>query len=181
MNSQLRQDLVSGDWIVVAPKRAKRPDQFFKKDKRIKAPIKGCPFENPQKSGNAEPILAYPNKDNWRVQIIPNKYPALSHNNVCPRVFKNGPYSVIEGVGRHDIVISRDHYKNFGYLDKKDALLVFKIFQDHYKMLSMDKCLAYILIFANWGPKAGASVYHPHYQIISLPVVPPDVGHSLSG
>ena len=179
--SQLRQDIVSGDWIVVAPKRAKRPHQLLEKKKRIKAPVKNCPFENPQKSGNAEPILTYPNRNNWRVQIIPNKYPALIHKNACSKFFKKGPYSVMDGVGHHDIVISRDHYKNFAHLGKKDADLVFKSFQDRYRILAKDSCLAYILIFHNWGLKAGASVYHPHYQIISVPVVPPDVEHSLLG
>ncbi len=64
MNSELRQDIVSGDWIVIAPRRSKRPDQFIKKEKRIKAPINRCPFENPQKSGHGEPILLYKNPKN---------------------------------------------------------------------------------------------------------------------
>ena len=61
--SELRQDLVSGDWIVIAPGRSKRPDQFIRKGiKRKKAPRKGCPFENLQKNDNNEPFLIYPNK-----------------------------------------------------------------------------------------------------------------------
>ena len=181
MNSQLRQDLVSGDWIVIAPKRAKRPEQFIKKEKRIKAPIKGCPFENPQKSGHSQPILVYKRQNNWQVQVIPNKYPVFIHKETCPEVFKNGPYSVIEGIGHHDLVITRDHHKNFPLLGKKTANLVFQIFQERYRTLIKDSCSAYVSIFHNWGPKAGASIYHPHYQIISIPVVPPDIGHSLSG
>ncbi len=181
MNSELRQDLVSGDWIVIAPKRAKRPEQFIKKEKRIKTPIRGCPFENPQKSGHEKPILIYPNLNNWLVQVIPNKYPAFIHKNVCPAVLKNGPYSVIEGIGYHDLVITRDHHKNFPLLDKKSANLVFQAFQERYQMFIKDSCSAYVSIFHNWGPKAGASIHHPHYQIISIPVIPPDINHSLSG
>lgn len=188
MNSELRQDLVSGDWIVIAPKRAKKPEQFIKEGKRIKAPIKGCPFENPQKSGHGKPILIYKRQDTrdkrqvgWLVQVIQNKYPAFIHKEICPAVFKNGPYSVIEGVGHHDLVITRDHHKDFPLLDKKTANFVFKAFQERYRTLIKDSCSAYVSIFNNWGPKAGASIYHPHYQIISIPVVPPDIGHSLSG
>ncbi|MEK7496180.1 MAG: HIT domain-containing protein [Patescibacteria group bacterium] len=187
MNSELRQDIVSGDWIVIAPKRAKRPEQFIKKEKRIKAPIKGCPFENPQKSGHSQPILIYQRpttnnqQQNWSVQVIPNKYPVFVHKDICPAVSKNGPYSVIEGIGHHDLVITRDHHKNFPLLDKKTAVLVFKAFQKRYRMLAKDSCGAYVSIFHNWGPKAGASIYHPHYQIISIPVIPPDLEHSLDG
>lgn len=181
MNSELRQDLVSGDWIVIAPGRARKPKQFLKREKRIRSPIKNCPFENPQKSGHGISILAYPEPKNWRVQLIPNKYPALTHTDKCANAFKKGPYSVIEGVGYHDLIITRDHHKNFAYLNQTEANLVFKIFQERYRMIMRDSCSAYVSVFHNWGPRAGASVYHPHYQMISIPVVPPDVGHSLSG
>ena len=183
MNSELRQDLVSGDWIVIAPRRAKKSRQLIKKEKRIKTPIKGCPFEDPQESGQSEPILMYKNKRprDWQLQIIPNKYPAFVHRNICAQISHHGPYSTISGVGHHDIVITRDHNKNFPHLNKDEANLVFRAFVERYRMLANDSCSAYVSIFHNWGPKAGASIYHPHYQIISIPVVPPDVGHSLLG
>ena len=204
--SQLRQDLVSGDWIVIAPGRAGRPGHFLKKsEKRLRAPKKGCPFEDMEKSNQKKPILIYPHtkrelvsgtqekndsrsgvgangegKD-WRLQIMENRYPAFLHKNVCAPILKDGPYSVTEGAGRHDLVVTRDHDNNFLKLSKNDARQVFEAFRDRYLMLLNDKCLSYVSIFHNWGPKAGASVYHPHYQIISLPIIPPDVEHSLSG
>lgn len=187
MNSELRQDLVSGDWIVISPQRAKRPaDLIRKSDKRKKTSLKGCPFEDPQKSGHNEPILIYKRKKDWQVQIIQNKFPVFTPSyqtgiSICASIFQKGPYLTIDGKGHHDLAITRDHNKNFPHLSKKQAELVFKAFQDRYKMFSVDKCLAYALIFHNWGPKAGASIYHPHYQLIALPVIPPDVQHSLNG
>jgi len=196
MNSELRQDPVSGDWIVISPKRAKNHLQNLGNVKRIKTPINGCPFENPQKNGSGEPIFVYPlvadNKHSkWEVMVVKNKYPVLTHpptltlrqtgKNACAKNFKKGLYSVIEGIGYHDLVITSDHHKNFAHLNNKNANLVFQAFRDRYLMLIDDSCLAYISIFHNWGKKAGASIYHPHYQIIALPVVPPDVEHSLRG
>jgi len=189
MNSELRQDLVSGDWIVIASGRAKKHLQLLKKTgKRKKAPISGCPFENPVKNGN-KPILLYGRKNegkkrkerDWQAMFIENKYPVFTHENVCGRNFKHGPYSVVEGIGHHDILITRDHNDNFSHLNKDSANLVFQAFRDRYLMLYNDPCLNYISIFQNRGPKAGATIYHPHYQIIALPIIPPDVGHSLSG
>lgn len=181
MNSELRQDLVSGDWVVIAPARAKRPEEFQQK-KRVKAPIKNCPFEDLQKSGHHPPILVFKNKSKkWEVAVIENKYPAFTHINTCASLTKNGPYSVMEGIGHHNLVITKNHYKNFPKLSKQTAELVFKAFIDYYKILANDYCLEYSLILHNWGPGAGASVYHPHYQIISLPIIPPDVQHSLNG
>lgn len=181
MESQLRKDLVSGDWIVIAPGRGKRPHQFIKKFEKRKSSSKTtCPFENPQKSGHQKPILTYGNPD-WQIQILENKYPAFTHKNICAILGKEGPYTITETVGCHDLLITRDHDKNFTQLSKVDARQVFEAFRDRYLMLLNDKCLAYVSIFHNWGVKAGASVYHPHYQMISTPIIPPDVMHSLNG
>lgn len=182
MHSQLRQDLVSGDWIVVAPDRARRPHQAVKKpERRKKAPKAGCPFENPQKSGHEKPILIYGDLKNWQIQVVENKYPILTHKNVCPVPLKLGPYLVQEAGGHHDLIITRDHDKNFPALSKNEARQLFEAFRDRYLTLLNDKCLAYILILHNWGPRAGASVYHPHYQMIATSIIPPDVMHSLRG
>ncbi|MDD4931054.1 MAG: DUF4921 family protein [Candidatus Colwellbacteria bacterium] len=179
---EFREDLVSGDWILIAPGRNKRPDQFVSKEKRAVPPIDNCPFENPQASGNADPILRVPAdiRREWEVQVIPNKYPAVSAKSP---IMKGdfGPYLTLSGFGHHDVVITRDHFSNFPKLSPKKAFDLFKVFQERYRMLAADKRVAYVSIFHNWGAKAGASVYHPHYQMISIPVIPPDVAHSLSG
>jgi len=181
--SELRQDLVSGDWIVIAPGRSKRPHQL-KTEKRKKVSKAGCPFENPQKTDHKPPILIYGNGKNgrnWEIQVIENKYPALTCKEKCTVFKKDGPYSVAEALGHHDIVITRAHDKNFADLPKNKARQVFEILRDRYLMLLNDKCLEYISMLHNWGPKAGASIYHPHYQIVAIPVIPPDVEHSLVG
>ncbi len=181
MKSEFRKDIVSGDWVIISSKRGKRPDQFKTKIKRKIVPKNNCPFEDPQKAGNGNPILIYPDKKNWIVQVIPNRFPAVKHQKICPIPEEKGPYAVMDANGFHDLVITRDHYKNFPHLDKAAANLLFKTFKDRYLMFNEHECLEYIFIFANWGPKAGASIFHPHYQIISLPIIPPDVSRSLSG
>ncbi|MEK7641048.1 MAG: DUF4921 family protein [Patescibacteria group bacterium] len=179
-NSELRQDIVSGDWIVVAPGRSKRPHpKSVPKRKHI--PKSRCPFEDPQKSGNKPPILIYPDQKKWELQIIENKYPAVMHYKICGKPMFKGPYPTMLAAGHHDVLITRDHDKNFAHLSFKQANQVFQSLRDRYLMLLNDPCLNYIFMMHNWGPTAGASIYHPHYQMISLPVVPPDVQHSLTG
>lgn len=181
--SQLRRDVVSGDWIVLATGRAKRPEDFIKKriGKRARSPIAACPFEDPQKTGHGQPLLLYKNHKDWEVQIIPNKFPALTHHDVCPTLAGRGPFSLLDGVGHHDVLITRDHNANFPALKPRVAELVFQALRDRYLMLVNDPCLAYVSIFHNWGPAAGASIFHPHLQLIAIPVIPPDVQHSLNG
>ena len=174
--SQLRKDLVSGDWIVVAPKRGLRPHEIGGRHRRVRAPKASCPFERPE-----HPLLEIRNRRRWTVQVIPNKFPAFVHRDVCSALRAVGPYTVTDGIGHHDVLVTRDHNRDFPDLPLGDARDLFRAFQDRYLMLMGDTCLEYISMFHNWGKTAGASVYHPHYQMIAIPVVPPDFEHSLRG
>ncbi len=180
-SSQLRQDLVSGDWIVVAPGRARRPHAFLQKGARKRALVKGCPFENPQTIDHTEPVIEVKDRKGWSLVVVPNKFPAFVHRDTCPVIGRHGPYAVSDGIGHHDLVITRDHHADFPDLSARAAGDVFGAFQDRYLMLMNDRCLAYVSMFHNWGPGAGASIYHPHYQMVAIPVVPPDFEHSLKG
>lgn len=177
--SELRQDLVSGDWILMAPGRAKRPDAPGPVKKRVRGTRAACPFENPV--ATHEVILSYEGKHGWETVVVQNAFPAVFERNECGVRRRQGPYVTVEGVGSHNLVITRDHNLNFAHLSPRAAQQVFAAFRDRYLQLRENPCIAYISIFHNWGPAAGASVYHPHYQIIALPIVPPDVEHSLRG
>lgn len=180
--SEIRQDLVSGSWVIIAPERAKRPTTFLeKKKKRVPSPKKICPFENLEKntSGAWPPILSSPDMKRWKAVIIPNKYPALPHREICAEAVAEGPYTTLTAVGSHDLLITRDHTKNFADLDPVEGLRVFELFAARYRMLAKDPCLKYTSVFFNWGSSAGASVFHPHYQILTLPMLPPHIQNSL--
>ena len=180
--TQLRKDIVSGDWIIIASGRAKRPhEEGNNLPLRVIAPENECPFEDVEKSGNEAPHAYYPHKRNWRIQVIKNKYPVVSHMSTCPTGSYEGPYETLRAEGHHELIITKDHRKNFAHLDGSDALLVFEAMKDRYYTIARDECVRYISLFHNWGPYAGASIFHPHYQVIALPVVPPDVYHSLQG
>ncbi|MDP3725266.1 MAG: HIT domain-containing protein [Nanoarchaeota archaeon] len=190
--SELRKDIVSGEWVVIAPKRAGRPTDFIKKIERHVASVRECPFEHPEEKESGISLLVYPSdafqstsrlnkRDRWRVQIIRNKYPAFQHERKCSPPVSRGLYEVMEGVGYHHLLVTRDHRKNFSDLSPKEAFLVFQAFAEHYRDLARDRCVQYISFFQNWGSRAGASVYHPHYQIIALPIIPPDISRSLQG
>lgn len=182
--SEFRCDPVSGDWIILAPERVKRPYDFLsKRGKRVPSPKSNCPFEDLQKSGNWPPLVSRRAKHgkDWQVVIIPNKYPALTHDHRCATILRRGPYKAAGGIGHHDILVFRNHEKSIAHLDLEENLLAFEALQERYRMLVADRCLVYALTFMNWGEGAGASLYHPHFQILSLPIIPPDVKHSLDG
>jgi UDPglucose--hexose-1-phosphate uridylyltransferase len=190
--SELRQDMVTGDWIVVATGRAKRPDQFLKRENREHVqPKTDCPFERLMPDAYAvydaggKPLSLSGNaregsEKKWSLQVVPNKYPAFGHG-VCALMRHAGPYAFQDGTGFHDVVITRSHNKAAGRFSAREAHTLFQAWQDRYRVLAKDSCVQYVSIFENHGHEAGASVYHPHSQIIALPVVPPHIAHSLAG
>lgn len=183
--SEFRRDIVSGDWIVVSSKRKSRP-RFPGKGK------KECVFDDPQKSGNPFPLLWHPRPakgkrkkgedfKNWFVQVIPNKYPILLGGGECARFDLEGIHHRVGAIGSHEVVIFRDHNKPIEKMSLREISLALKTYRERYQELGKDKCIDYILIFHNKGELAGASVNHPHSQIVALPITPPDISRSING
>lgn len=189
--SEFRQDPVSGEWVVIAPERMKRPHQMSEiAKKRVRVPKAKCPFENLKKNGNWPPIIVRPEGKikSWRTVLLQNKFPLLTHGStpfvhglICPAEEVRGPFHTMAGVGHHDLIITRDHDKNFAHLSMDRATEVLEVMQERFRFLAKDKCMHYAMALSNWGPTAGASIYHPHYQIVTVPVTPPDVSRSLRG
>lgn len=181
-HSELRKDPISEDWVVIAPLRSGKPEELSNKElPRIPSAVATCPFEDPQRHGNDAPILRYGSTEDWSLQIIPNKYPAFVHNQTCASPMHRGLYEILPAIGHHDIIITRSHTKNFSELDPAQAQEVLCAFRDYYKKLAKDECVVYVSMFQNWGLKAGASVYHPHYQVMAIPIIPTNVARSLHG
>ncbi len=174
---EIRHDLISGNWVIIAPKRGKRPDSFRKKKPRVRTPEKTCPFEGTLEGQKI--ITLYGRGKDWEIAVLENKYPALVHGNRSLLKRRNGAYELLKGFGHHDLIVTRDHDANFPNLSPDSATGVLKAIQEHYRLLRREKEVAYISVFHNWGPGAGASVYHPHYQIIAVPIIPKSVEVSL--
>ena len=189
---ELRQNIVSKEWILVAPGRRRRPGQFSSTGKDKPTPVTKCPFEDPQKTNEVDPLIWYSRKGaehrfiqkrDWLLQVIPNRYPAVEahRGKTCPVPRSMGIYRSMQGVGLHEIVIPRSHTKFLADMTDREAELIIRAYQDRILYHRDEQCLAYIFIFHNHGSRAGASVWHPHSQILALPIIPPDIQRSLSG
>ena len=181
--SELRQDPVSGDWVIISTARAKRPESFKSlQPNRYETPIETCPFEDPQAHGNGQPLLVYRKNGDWAVQVIHNKFPIVSgaECGLAPQPY--GPYLFQSPAsGYHEVVIARDHRKSLARLEPADVELIVRAYQERFQALKKAECADYILIIHNHGKEAGASVSHPHSQILAVPFVPSDIRRSLDG
>ncbi len=105
--SELRQDIVTGDFVVIATNRAKRPDEFAALSRPVTIE-KSDPFENPEESGQGKDTLIYRRDDgDWSLRVFPNKYPAFSRGRGA-RELSEGPYFSMTGVGYHEVIVTRD-------------------------------------------------------------------------
>ncbi len=174
-SSELRQNLITGEWVIVAPRRGRRPDQFS---------IQGAPhhdeiaqfdpFANPEQSGQEKDSLIYRDSDGqWTTRVFPNKFPALSPLELDEvTVCDEGPNIGLSGIGAHEIVVTRDARRHLALLDAPAIAEVIDAYQDRYLTHMSQRAVRYISIFHNHGMLAGASIMHPHSQIMALPVVP---------
>ncbi|MCR4425837.1 MAG: galactose-1-phosphate uridylyltransferase [Firmicutes bacterium] len=185
---EFRRDIVTGKWVIVATERAKRPDKFTEPEKPQKERIKpNCPFcvgnerETPPEVQSVREPSTEPNTPGWRVRTVPNKFPALTPDG---NAFEGevGLYQTMSGVGVHEVIIeSPAHDLSPGQLIVDEFEDVLVSYRKRYRALAEDPRLKYVLIFRNHGKQAGASLEHPHSQLIATPILPPVVAEELEG
>ena len=188
--SQLRKDIISGRWVIVAAERSKRPDDFRPvQAAEAKTPeAKGfCPFCAGNESKTPPEVFALradgtkPDEPGWRVRVVPNKFPALTRGQ-APARQSTGVFSWMEGVGVHEVVIENpDHDLELADLPHDHIRAVLKVFQDRIRSIEEDLHYEYVQVFKNKGKEAGASLSHPHSQIVATPIVPKRIKEEIYG
>lgn len=183
MINEFRQDLISGEWVLFATGRARRPGerQAPLEAKRLLQPRESCPFENLEESGN-EVVATYFDKagTDWIAKAVKNKFPAVTEGETG-NMRQVGPFRVLEGRGLHEVLVFRDHERDFYDFSGEEIAEIFGVYQKRYLAMLDSGSRKYTLIFHNHGAQAGATVQHPHSQIISIPILPPDVKRSVEG
>lgn len=181
--TELRQDLVTGDWVVIATGRAKRPEDFAVNKREIieEDASKLCFFCHPEETGQEKDVLMYKQiNGEWSLRVFPNKYPAFTHGR-APKHSEEGPYFLMDGTGYHELVVTRDHHKQIAQLNPLEVAEIIDAYQERYIELMNKKSVNYIEIFHNHGKEAGASIAHPHSQLMAIPVISPYVQGELDG
>jgi UDPglucose--hexose-1-phosphate uridylyltransferase len=113
------------------------------------------------------------------VRVIPNKFAALS-SEAQPTRGLHEVWRRIEGFGFHEVIIdSPDHAACMALLPDEQVANILRVYKERYNLLSMDRRVNHVTIFKNHGADAGASLQHPHSQLIATPVIPSQVRHRL--
>ncbi len=117
----------------------------------------------------------------WIVRVVPNRYPALRIEGT-PDKRAEGLYDMMRGIGAHEVVIeSPEHDGDPARYSPGQMAGVIRAYRDRTTDLLRDTRFRYVLVFKNHGAAAGATLTHPHSQIIALPVVPARLEAELAG
>lgn len=172
--AELRTDPLTGVSTIVATARATRPDTHRPDSPpsgRVALPAHdaACPF-CPGNESQTPPEVARrgPGRRDmpgWTIRVVPNLYPAVAPPGRAGDGLAAGAHEVV--------VVSPAHDRDLGRLDDTEVEEVFAVLRDRART-HLDDGRAYVSVFVNHGRPAGASIEHPHAQVLSLDAVPPE-------
>jgi len=137
-------DIGSRRWVIISPQRNARPEEAAYQK------TSGCPFceghelLTPPEVYRIGPGVA--DSPGWSVRVVPNKYPITD---------------------THEVIIhSPDDTKDIEDLPVDQVVRILTAYRDRYRAHEDD---GQVLIFSNHGFAAGASLKHPHAQLVVIP------------
>ena len=160
---ELRTDELTGTCVIVAPGRATRPVVFSPPPSAATAALESCPF-CPGHEAMTPPEVARvgagaPDSPGWQVRVVPNLYPIVGQDGGVP--------------GAHEVlVLSPAHDRQLDALSLDAASTALIALRDRAaRRLRAGFVHAQSLL--NQGRASGASIEHPHAQLIALAFTPP--------
>jgi len=196
--SELRYDPIKNRWTIIAPERKHRPNEFVVPRQEPQAEPAGCPFDPTREQRTLHEILAIPrvagsgestdsrgdsgragDGTNWQVRVVASRFPVLRVEGEVERE-GIGLYDRVSGVGAHEIIAENpDHHRETADLEVGELVQVLLACRSRLLDLRRDPRLRYTLLFKNKGLGAGASLSHPHWQLIATPIIPTDIVQEL--
>jgi len=159
--AEIRLDPVDKYTVVIAPERNKRPKDVWDNTKKISSKCPFCPGN--EKLTPPDSFSLKDKLDKWIIRTFPNKYPAFIDSS-----------KGISGI-QEVIVESVSHNLNMGEYSKGHLTNILFAYKNRILALKKKKDIKYVIVFKNHGISAGASLVHPHSQIVGLSVVPPKI------
>src|SRR5262245_8106504 len=182
--SELRHDPISKRWVIIATERSRRPMDYVPEPDTVPQGA-FCPFcpghedKTPPEIAAVRPPDTAPNTPGWQVRVIPNKFPALMIEGTPDRR-GIGLYDKMRGIGASQVIVETpEHHLMIPDMPDDHLGTVVEVWADRLRDLIRDRRFKYILLFKNHLPTAGASLAHPHTQIIATPVTPRAVAMKL--
>lgn len=178
---ELRQDVTTKEWVVIAVERAKRPEQFRERPGIESLPISEkrlCTFCPGNELLTPEEVFSLrdsgqKDQPGWRLRVVPNKFAAFTPEESTQRHDYGRFFHSLDAFGFHEVIIeSHDHDQILPLMSDQQLLELLHTYRQRYDALRKDPRVKLILLFRNHGARAGTSMRHPHSQLIATPIIP---------
>ena len=197
-SGELRQNILTGSWVAVAPLRGQRPKEPRRSRSEDDGSGADCPFCPGNEDRLAGVVAETPGSDGrWATRVVPNRYPAFTNDPArgewvetpldesAPRPGKSlelgadVPLRIpdpLPAVGYQEVIVeSPDHDRDLADLGPAELATVLGTYHGRYVAISASAPRCRIFLFRNRGAAAGTSLSHPHAQLIATAFVPPRV------
>jgi UDPglucose--hexose-1-phosphate uridylyltransferase len=181
--SQLRLNPLTGRWVTVAVERASRPGELISRQLPVESdPGRKCPFCPGNEEATPPALETYGPSGNWLVRVVPNLFPAFEGSEPL-RVQNLGPvFTQASASGVHEVLVfSPEHTDTWADLDDKHAGLAMAAIRDRMEDHARRSTVRYTQAIVNSGREAGASLDHPHGQLLGIPFVPGEIAEEEAG
>ena len=181
--NQLRLDPLTGRWVVVSTDRALRPLAFPGRTGEVQSDTSlPCPFCPGNEESTPSALETYGPSGSWLVRVVPNLYPAFEGNQPFVVDHRGPVFTQATAGGIHEVlVLSPDHDAGWDGLSEEQAGLVMSAISDRIEKHSSVSGLRYSQAIVNSGREAGASIHHPHGQLLGMSFVPRELAEEQAG
>ncbi len=181
--SEIRLNLITGDWVIIATERARRPEDFARPREHSSPPPLSptCPFcpGREAESTPDETFRVLGADGSWQVRSVPNRFAALTGRG-DPHRHQEGTRTFLHGVGLQEVIIETPvHNQVTALLPTVHLERVLATYRGRLQAFYADERIEHVVVFKNSGEAAGSSLEHPHSQIVGTPVVPGQLRHRI--
>lgn len=174
---KLRQNPITKEWVVIAPERAKRPEDYILPRPSVKKLIEPCAFCQGEEAWQNR----IKNVGTKNVYVVPNKYPAYVKKEDITLDAGGEIYYSQKSVGGHEVITLLDHHKDLEELPASILSELLLVYQERINFYHQDPIIEYAMPIHNHGPEAGESIEHPHSQLFASCVKPNVIVRELRG
>lgn len=181
--NQLRLDPLTGRWVVVSVDRAERPSAFAPRQPTVQADTsRPCPFCPGHEEDSPPALETYSASGSWAVRVVPNLYPAFEGDQPFVVEHRGPIFTQATAGGIHEVLIlSPSHDDGWDAIGEDQAALVMSAIRDRIEEHAAAPNLRYSQAIVNAGREAGASIEHPHGQLLGMSFVPRELAEEQAG
>jgi len=173
----MRLNPFNGRWVTIVSERAERPSDFASRQNSLDdARGRPCPFCPGNEEETWPALETFDEGGHWKMRVVPNRYPAFYGSGGFVVEHRGPVHVAADATGTHEVFIySPNHHSGLGDLDDDHAAEFMQALKRRLTDHAAESGVRYTQVIVNHGREAGASLAHPHAQILGLPFVPTEM------